>query len=156
MSNWIGGRGGPYILPHPGAPVTGSSHQARIDEFFTRRPTIGVNRDNAHYECSHCGGVYHSPTQCPVIITQVFNYVLCIKAAPILIPLKPKEGAPTSSQYPECTIKPLPWRAREPRPVVIWHLEPGGQDLCWCTGVSVGTSPLCLTLVSCLIIVSPP
>jgi hypothetical protein len=49
--------------------VTGSSRQARVDEYFTRRPTVGVNRDNTHRECTHCGGVYHSPTQCPVIVT---------------------------------------------------------------------------------------
>jgi len=77
--------------------VTGSSRQARIDEYFTRRPTMGVNRDNTHHECTHCGGVYHSPTQCPVIIAQASNYVPCVKATPIPIPLKPEEDTPTSS-----------------------------------------------------------
>ena len=96
--------------------VTGSSCQARIDEYFTRRPAIGINRDNAHRECSHCGGVYHSPTQCSVIISQAFDYAPRVKATPIPIPPKPEEGAPTSSRYPERAIKPLPRRAREPRP----------------------------------------
>jgi hypothetical protein len=96
--------------------VTGSSRQARIDEYFTRRPVIGVNRDNAHRECTHCGGVYHLPTQCPVIVTQAFNYAPRIKADPIPIPPKPEASAPTSSRYPEHAIKPLPRRAREPRP----------------------------------------
>jgi hypothetical protein len=98
--------------------VTGSSHQAHIDEYFTRRPAIGVNRDNAHHECSHCGGVYHSPTQCPVIVSQVFDYVPRIKTAPTVSQYlqKPKEGMPTSSLYPEHAIKPLPRRAGEPRP----------------------------------------
>jgi hypothetical protein len=77
--------------------VTGSSCQAHIDEYFTRRPTMGVNRDNAHCKCTHCGGVYHSPTQCPVIISQAFNYAPRVKATPIPIPPKPKEGMPTSS-----------------------------------------------------------
>jgi hypothetical protein len=77
---------------------------------------MGINRDNAHHECSHCGGVYHSPTQCPVIISQAFDYAPRVKVDPIPIPSKPEEGAPTSSRYPECVIKPLPQRAREPRP----------------------------------------
>jgi hypothetical protein len=96
--------------------VTGSSHQARIDEYFTRRPTVGVNRNNAHHECTHCGGVYHPPTQCPIIVTQAFNYAPRVKVDPIPIPPKPEEGVPTSSRYPERAIKPLPRRAREPRP----------------------------------------
>jgi hypothetical protein len=48
--------------------VTGSSHQAHIDKYFTRRSATGVNRDNAHHKCSHCGGIYYSSTQCPIII----------------------------------------------------------------------------------------
>ena len=96
--------------------VTGSSCQAHINKYFTRRSTVGVNRDNAHRECTHCGGVYHSPTQCSVIIAQTFNYVPYVKATPIPISPKPKEGTPTSSRYSEYAIKPLPQRAREPRP----------------------------------------
>jgi hypothetical protein len=96
--------------------VTRSSCQAHIDKYFTRRPTVGVNRNNAHHKCTHCGGVYHSPTQCPIIITQAFNYALRVKVDPIPIPPKPEEGTPTSSRYPERAIKPLPQRAREPRP----------------------------------------
>jgi hypothetical protein len=42
------------------------------------------------------------------------------------------------------------------RSIIIRHLEPEGQDLRWCTGVSVGTGPLCLTLASCLAIALPP
>ena len=66
--------------------------------------------------CPYCSGNRHSPTQCPNIITQAFNYAPHIKADPIPIPPKPEEGAPTSSRYPERAIKPLPRRAREPRP----------------------------------------
>ena len=55
--------------------------------------TFVANRDNAHQECTHCGGIYHSPTQCLVIITQVHDYLPCIKASPIPIPPKPKEGS---------------------------------------------------------------
>jgi hypothetical protein len=87
------------LVPH----VTGSSHQACIDKYFTRRPAIGVNRDNAHRKCTHCGGVYHSPTQCPVIISQAFDYAPCIKATPIPIPPKPKEGMPTRMHYQAST-----------------------------------------------------
>jgi hypothetical protein len=66
--------------------------------------------------CPYCSGNRHSPTQCPNIITQAFNYTPRVKADPIPIPPKPEEGAPTSSRYPERAIKPLPRRAREPRP----------------------------------------
>src|SRR6266853_1836245 len=54
--------------------------------------TFVANRDNAHCEYTHCGGIYHPSTQCPVIISQVFNYPPCIKASPIPIPPKLKEG----------------------------------------------------------------
>jgi hypothetical protein len=66
--------------------------------------------------CTYCNGNRYSPTQCPSIIAQAFNYAPCVKATPIPISPKPEEGAPTSSRYPECAIKPLPQRAREPRP----------------------------------------
>src|SRR5216683_5658933 len=78
--------------------------------------TFVANRDNAHYECTHCRGIYHSPTQCPVIITQAYDYPPCIKTSPTAIPPKPKEGSLISSQYPERMVKPLPKRAREPKP----------------------------------------
>jgi hypothetical protein len=66
--------------------------------------------------CTYCNSNRHSPTQCPSIIAQAFNYAPRVKATPIPIPPKPEEGAPTSSRYPERAIKPLPRRAREPRP----------------------------------------
>jgi hypothetical protein len=66
--------------------------------------------------CPYCSSNCHSPTQCPNIIAQAFNYAPRIKADPIPIPPKPEEGTPTSSRYPERAIKPLPRRAREPRP----------------------------------------
>jgi hypothetical protein len=66
--------------------------------------------------CTYCNGNRHSPTQCPSIIAQAFNYAPRVKATPIPIPPKPEEGVPTSSCYPERAIKPLPRRAREPRP----------------------------------------
>jgi hypothetical protein len=47
--------------------------------------------------CTYCNGNRHSPTQCPSIVTQAFNYAPHVKADPILIPPKPKEGTPTSS-----------------------------------------------------------
>ena len=78
--------------------------------------TFVAHRDDAHCEYTHCRGMYHSPTQCLVIITQAYDYLLRIKASSIPIPPKPKEGSAISTQYPEHMVKPLPKRAREPKP----------------------------------------
>jgi hypothetical protein len=96
--------------------VTGSSCQTHVDEYFTLRPATGVNRDNAYHKCTHYGGVYHVPTQCPVIIVQTHNYLLYRKTSSIPIPSKPKEGVLTSNRYLEHVVKPLPKRTKKLRP----------------------------------------
>ena len=64
-------------------------------------------------ECIYCQRPPHLPTKCPIIIQGAWSSSLLQRPTkPIPIP-KPREGS-TSSRHPDCPIKPLPKRARQP------------------------------------------
>src|SRR6266851_6521050 len=93
--------------------VTGSSSSTG---FITiRGETRPHDPDQIMEECTYCQGPPHSPTQCPTIIQGAWSSLSQRQMSPIPIPPKPKEDASTD-KYPNCPIKPLPKRAREPRP----------------------------------------
>ncbi len=91
--------------------VTGSS--SSIGFITLQRETRPCDPEQIIKECTYCKGPPHSPTKCPAIIQGAWSLPLQRQTSPIPIPPKPKEDL-TSSQYPNCSVKPLPKRARQP------------------------------------------
>jgi len=64
-------------------------------------------------ECDYCQGPSHLSTKYSTIIQGAWALPSHRKTSPGPIPPKPKEELPIS-KYPNCPVKPLPKRARQP------------------------------------------
>ena len=100
----------PRIYVHA---VTGSTSSTGFISMW--RETRPCDPDQIMEKCAYCQGPPHSPTDCPTIVQGAGPSASQERTKPTCVPAKPKESS-TTDKYPDHPIKPLPKRAREPRP----------------------------------------